>query len=128
MATPAFVYQDPFPLTKDDTEYRLLTRDHIAVDHFAGQEILRIDPEALTLVANEAIRDVSFLLRTRHLEKVAAILKDPEASNNDRFVAMAMLRNADTASKGILPFCQDTGTATVFGKKGQQVWTGFRDE
>ena len=128
MATPQFAYQDPLPLGKDDTEYRLLTRDHVSLHHFGGKEVLKIEPEALTLVANEAIRDVSFLLRTGHLEKVAAILKDPEASNNDRFVAMAMLRNADTASKGILPFCQDTGTATVFGKKGQQVWTGVRDE
>jgi fumarate hydratase class I len=98
------------------------------VSRFDGREILKIEPEALTLLAHEAIRDVSFLLRTAHLEKVAAILKDPQASDNDRFVALAMLRNADTSSKGILPFCQDTGTATVFGKKGQQVWTGVKDE
>ena len=95
---------------------------------FEGKEILKIEPEALTLLANVAIRDVSFLLRTAHLEKVAAILKDPQASDNDRYVALAMLRNADTAAKGILPFCQDTGTATIFGKKGQQVWTGVKDE
>jgi fumarate hydratase class I len=100
----------------------------VSVSQFAGKEILKIEPEALTVLANEAIRDVSFLLRTAHLEKVAAILKDPQASDNDRFVALAMLRNADTSSKGILPFCQDTGTATVFGKKGQQVWTGVKDE
>ncbi len=128
MATPEFVYQDPFPLTKDDTPYRLLSKEHVSVTRFDGREILKIEPEALTLLANEAIRDVSFLLRTPHLQKVAAILKDPEASDNDRYVALAMLRNADTSSKGILPFCQDTGTATVFGKKGQQVWTGVKDE
>jgi fumarate hydratase class I len=128
MATPLFAYQDPFPLGKDTTQYRLLTRDYLSVSQFDGKEILKVEPEALTLLASEAIRDVSFLLRTAHLEKVAAILKDPEASDNDRFVALAMLRNADTSSKGILPFCQDTGTATVFGKKGQQVWTGVKDE
>ena len=128
MASPQFVYQDPFPLEKDTTHYRLLSKDHVSVTKFDGKEILKIDPEALTLLANEAIRDVSFLLRTAHLEKVAAILKDPQASDNDRYVALAMLRNADTSSKGILPFCQDTGTATIFGKKGQQVWTGVKDE
>jgi fumarate hydratase, class I len=128
MATPEFVYQDPFPLNKDDTPYRLLSKEHVSLTKFDGKDILKIEPEALTLLANEAIRDVSFLLRTPHLQKVAAILKDPEASDNDRYVALAMLRNADTSSKGILPFCQDTGTATVFGKKGQQVWTGVKDE
>jgi fumarate hydratase class I len=128
MATPEFFYQDPFPLSQDDTPYRLLSKEYVSVTRFDGKEILKIEPEALTFLANEAIRDVSFLLRTPHLKKVAAILKDPEASDNDRFVALAMLRNADTSSKGILPFCQDTGTATVVGKKGQQVWTGVRDE
>jgi fumarate hydratase class I len=128
MATLEFVYEDPFPLGKDDTEYRSLTRDHVSVSRFDGQEILKIEPEALTLLANEALRDAEFLLRTKHLEEVAAILKDPEASNNDRFVALTMLRNVGVASKGILPFCQDTGTAIVFGKKGQQVWTGGKDE
>jgi fumarate hydratase class I len=128
MATPEFFYQDPFPLEKDTTKYRLLTTDRVSVAKFDGQDILKIEPEALTALANEAMRDVSFLLRTAHLEKVAAILKDPKASDNDRYVALAMLRNADTASKGILPFCQDTGTATVFAKKGQQVWTGVKDE
>jgi fumarate hydratase class I len=128
MATPQFFYQDPLPLGKDTTNYRLLTRKHVSVAQFDSRDVLKIEPEALTLLANEAIRDVSFLLRTAHLEKVAAILKDPQASDNDRYVALAMLRNADTSSKGILPFCQDTGTATIFGKKGQQVWTGVRDE
>lgn len=128
MATPEFFYQDPLPLGKDDTPYRLLTKEYVSLAKFDGKDILKIEPEALTFLANEAIRDVSFLLRTPHLKKVAAILKDPEASDNDRYVALAMLRNADTSSKGILPFCQDTGTATVFGKKGQQVWTGVKDE
>jgi fumarate hydratase, class I len=128
MTTPEFVYQDPLPLAKDTTKYRLLTKDYVSVTKFDGKEILKIEPEALTLLASVAIRDVSFLLRTAHLEKVAAILKDPQASDNDRYVALAMLRNADTSSKGILPFCQDTGTATIFAKKGQQVWTGVKDE
>ena len=128
MAVAEFKYQDPFPITKDETQYRLLSRDFVSVTHFDGQEILKVAPEALILVANEAFRDVSFLLRTPHLEKVAAILQDPEASQNDRGVALAMLRNAEVASKGILPFCQDTGTATIIGKKGQRIWTGVKDE
>jgi len=128
MSVPEFFYQDPFPLEKDTTKYRLVSKNKISLASFDGKEILKIAPEALTALANEAMRDVSFLLRTAHLEKVAAILKDPKASDNDRYVALAMLRNADTASKGILPFCQDTGTATVFAKKGQQVWTGVKDE
>jgi fumarate hydratase, class I len=128
MATPEFVYQEPLPVEKDSTRYRLLTKDYVSVTNFEGNEILKVDPQALTLLANVAIRDVSFLLRTAHLEKVAAILKDPQASNNDRYVALAMLRNADTAAKGILPFCQDTGTATIVAKKGQKIWTGVKDE
>jgi len=128
MATPEFVYQEPLPIEKDATRYRLLTKDYVSVTEFEGHEILKVDPAALTLLANVAIRDVSFLLRTAHLEKVAAILKDPNASSNDRYVALAMLRNADTAAKGILPFCQDTGTATIVAKKGQRVWTGVKDE
>ena len=128
MATPEFFYQDPLPVEKDTTKYRLLTKDYVSTTKFEGKDILKVDPQALTLLANVAIRDVSFLLRTAHLEKVAAILKDPQASQNDRYVALAMLRNADTAAKGILPFCQDTGTATIIGKKGQQVWTGVKDE
>jgi len=128
MATPEFVYQDPFPLEKDTTKYRLLTKEHVSLTKFEGKDILKVEPEALAFLANVAIRDVSFLLRAAHLEKVASILKDPQASANDRYVALAMLRNADTSSKGILPFCQDTGTATVVAKKGQQVWTGVKDE
>src|SRR5574341_1696712 len=128
MATPEFVYQDPLPLEKDSTRYRLLTKEHVSVTKFEGKDILKIEPEALSYLANEAFRDVSFLLRTAHLEKVAAILKDPEASPNDKGVAMAMLRNAEVAAQGELPICQDTGTATIVAKKGQQVWTGGGDE
>lgn len=123
-----FVYQEPFPLEKDDTRYRLLTKDYVSVSSFDGTEVLKVDPQGLVMVANEAIRDISFLLRTKHLEKVAAILKDPEASSNDRGVALAMLRNAEISAKGVLPFCQDTGTATIIGKKGQKIWTGVKDE
>ncbi|MGZ9197300.1 MAG: fumarate hydratase, partial [Candidatus Deferrimicrobiaceae bacterium] len=125
---PEFSYQDPFPLGKDDAKYRLLAKEHVSVAKFGGKEMLKIDPEALALLANQAMRDVSFLLRPSHTEKVAAILSDPEASPNDRGVAVAMLRNAEVAANFILPFCQDTGTATIVGKKGQQVWTGARDE
>ena len=107
MAVADFVYQEPFPLERDTTQYRLLTKEYVSVTNFDGKEILKIEPAALTLLASVAIRDVSFLLRTAHLEKVAAILKDPQASDNDRYVALAMLRNADTSSKGILPFCQE---------------------
>src|SRR5262245_10519755 len=128
MPSPEFQYQDPFPLSKDDTSYRHLTDHYVSISEFEGQRVLKIDPQALVLVANEAMRDVSFLLRTAHLQQVAAILKDPEASANDRGVALAMLRNAEVASQGILPFCQDTGTAIIIGKKGQRVWTGVRDE
>jgi fumarate hydratase class I len=123
-----FAYQDPFPVSGDDTEYRLLTKDFISVIKMEGEEILKIAPEGLVFLANQAIRDVSFLLRAKHNEQVAAILRDPEASNNDRGVAIAMLRNAEVSAKFELPFCQDTGTATIIGKKGQRVWTGCKDE
>jgi len=123
-----FVYQDPFPLQTDDTRYRLLTSDYVSMGAFDGKKVLKVDPAGLTHLAREAMRDVSFLLRPKHLEQVAAILADPESSPNDRGVAMAMLRNAEVAAEGVLPFCQDTGTATVYGKKGQQVWTGGGDE
>ena len=123
----SFHYQDPFPLGPDTTKYRLLTKEHVTVAEFAGQPILKVAPEALTLLANQALHDINFYLRTEHLEQVAAILADPEASDNDRAVALAMLRNAEVAAKGVLPFCQDTGTAQVTGKKGQQVWTGGDD-
>ena len=123
-----FNYQDPFPLSKDDTTYRLLTKDYISTTQLDGEEILKIEPEGLVFLANQAMRDVSFLLRRKHNEQVAQILSDPEASNNDRGVAIAMLRNAEVSAKFELPFCQDTGTATIIGKKGQRVWTGCKDE
>jgi fumarate hydratase class I len=123
-----FAYQDPFPLAPDDTAYRLLTTDYVSMADFDGQEVVKIDPAGLTFLAREAMRDASFFLRAKHLEQVAAILDDPESSANDRGVAMAMLRNAEVASEGVLPLCQDTGTATVYAKKGQQVWTGGGDE
>lgn len=128
MATPAFQYQDPFPLAKDATKYRLLTREGISVSSFDGKEVLKIEPSALERVAREAIREISFFLRSEHNEQVAKILSDPEASQNDKGVALAFLRNAEIAAQGALPICQDTGTATIMGKKGQQVWTGVRDE
>jgi fumarate hydratase class I len=127
MATPPFSYQDTFPLGPDDTEYRLLSKEGISTATFEGCEILKVDPEVLAFVAQQAMRDTSFLLRPKHLAQVAAILDDPEASANDRYVATTLLKNAEIAAEGILPFCQDTGTATVVAKKGQQVWTGAND-
>jgi fumarate hydratase class I len=121
-------WQDPFPLSQDDTPYRKLAGDGVSVTKFDGHDILKIDPETLTRLAREAMRDVSFLMRPGHLKQVAAILDDPEASDNDRAVALAMLRNAEESAHMVLPFCQDTGTAMVYAKKGQQVWTGVRDE
>jgi fumarate hydratase class I len=122
------LYHDPFPLASDDTRYRLLTKDHVSVAQFDGAEVLKIEPEALAQLAREAMRDAAFLLRPAHLVQVAAILDDPEASDNDRGVALALLRNAEVSAHMVLPFCQDTGTATVFAKKGQRVWTGVKDE
>lgn len=128
MATPSFHHQDLFELGPDETEYRLLTREHVKMDVFAGEEMLVVAPEALTLLANQAFHDINFFLRPAHLRQVAAILDDPEASENDRMVALTLLKNADVSSAGLLPFCQDTGTAIVLGKKGQKVWTGGGDE
>jgi fumarate hydratase class I len=121
-------YRNPFPLAADTTRYRHVTGDPVSVSGFEGHKILKVDPEALVRLAREAMRDASFLLRTGHLEQVAAILDDPEASDNDRGVALALLKNAEVAARGVLPFCQDTGTAIVVAKKGQQVWTGVKDE
>ncbi len=123
-----FRYVPPFPLGKDETPYRKVASDLVSVATFEGQEVLKVAPEALTLVAREAFRDVSFLYRPAHLAQLAAILDDPEASENDRGVALALLRNAEVASGFVLPMCQDTGTATIVAKKGQRVWTGGGDE
>lgn len=128
MATPEFKYQEPFPLGKDQTEYYLVSKDYVSVSEFEGQEILKVAPEGLTLLAKQAMHDCSFFLRPAHNQQVASILADPDASENDKYVALTMLRNAEIAAKGILPICQDTGTAIINGKKGQQVWTGGNDE
>jgi fumarate hydratase, class I len=123
-----FRYVEPFPTAGDETPYRKVPSDLVSILPFDGEEVLKVAPEALTLVAREAFRDVSFLYRPAHLAQLAAILDDPEASENDRSVALALLRNAEVASGFVLPMCQDTGTATIVGKKGQRVWTGGRDE
>ncbi len=125
---PPFKYQHPFPLGEDKTEYYLLTKDHVSVSEFEGVPVLKIAKEGLTAMANAAFRDVSFMLRRSHNEQVAKILRDPDASENDKYVALTFLRNAEVACKGKLPLCQDTGTAIIHGEKGQQVWTGFCDE
>ncbi|ANE76234.1 class I fumarate hydratase FumA [Dickeya solani] len=127
MSNKPFYYQDPFPLAKDKTEYRLISSDFVSVSQFEGQDILKVDPQGLTLLAQQAFHDASFLLRPSHQQQVADILLDPEASENDRYVALQFLRNSEIAAKGILPTCQDTGTAIIVGKKGQRVWTGGND-
>jgi fumarate hydratase, class I len=125
---PEFAYQEMFPLAQDTAEYRRLTADHVAGATFEGQEILKIAPAGLTLLAEQAFTDVAHLLRPTHLKLLAKILKDPEASDNDRYVALEMIKNAVISADGIFPMCQDTGTAVIIGKKGQQVWTGGDDE
>lgn len=122
-----FKYQDPFPILKDDTQYKLVTTDYVKVEKLGNREILTIDPKGIELVAKEALKDVSFYLRTSHLEKLRAILDDPEATDNDRFVAYNLLQNAVVAAEGQLPSCQDTGTAIVMAKKGENVYTGIND-
>jgi fumarate hydratase, class I len=130
MATPEFKYQEAFPLGPDQTKYRLVpdTEKYVMVADFDGKEVLKVCPEALAIAANNAMKDLSFMLRPEHNEQVAKILDDPEASQNDKGVALAFLRNAEVAAQLELPICQDTGTAIVMGKKGQQVWTGVKDE
>ena len=115
--TPPFKYQPMFEKGKDTTEYYLLTKDYVSVSEFEGKPILKIEKEGLTAMANAAFRDVSFMLRRSHNEQVAKILSDPEASDNDKYVALTFLRNAEVASKGVLPFCQDTGTAIIHGER-----------
>ncbi|MGM9633239.1 MAG: fumarate hydratase [Alloprevotella sp.] len=125
---PEFKYAPMFQMGKDETEYYLLTKDHVSVSEFEGHPMLKVEAEGITRMINQAFRDVSFMLRPAHNEQVAKILSDPEASDNDKYVALTFLRNAEVAAKGQLPICQDTGTAIVHGEKGQQVWTGFEDE
>ena len=123
-----FRYQPLIELGEDKTEYYLLTKDYVSVSEFEGKPILKVEKEGLTAMAQAAFRDVSFLLREEHNKQVAKILNDPEASENDKYVALTFLRNAEVAAKGQLPLCQDTGTAIIHGEKGQQVWTGCCDE
>ncbi len=123
-----YVHRELLPLGEDSTPYRLLTSDHVSSGTFEGRDILKVDTEGLILLADQAIRDSSHLLRPEHLAQLRKILDDPEASDNDRFVAMEMLKNANISAGGILPMCQDTGTIIVTGKKGNRVWTEGDDE
>jgi fumarate hydratase class I len=127
-AVTDFLYTDMLPLGPDQTKYRLLTSEGVETVEAAGRTFLQVSPEALRLLAYEAIHDIQHLLRPGHLAQLATILKDPEASPNDRFVALDLLKNANIAAGGILPMCQDTGTAIVMGKRGQNVWTTGQDE
>ena len=128
MANKEFFYQEPYPLSTDKTEYYQVSDKYVSTEQFLGKQILKIEPEALTVLAQQAIYDSQFFLRAAHQKQVAAILHDPEASENDKYVALQLLRNAEISAKGILPNCQDTGTATILAKKGQQVWTDCNDE
>ncbi len=123
-----FVYHELLPVGKDDTPYRHLTADFVSTGTFEGREILKVDSAGLTMLADQAIRDSAHQLRPGHLAQLRKILDDPEASDNDRFVAMEMLKNANIAAGGILPMCQDTGTIIITGKKGNRVWTEGDDE
>lgn len=115
---PEFKYAPMFQIEKDDTEYYHLSSEHVSLGEFEGQEILKVEPEALTMLIERAFTDVNFMLRRSHNECVAKILKDPESSENDKYVALAMLRNAEISAKRVLPICQDTGTAIIHGEKG----------
>ena len=123
-----YTHRELMPLGQDQTPYRLLTSDFVSTVEFEGQTIVKVAPEGLTMLADQAMRDASHLLRPGHLEQVRSIFDDLEASDNDRFVALDMLKNANIAAGGVLPMCQDTGTAIVMGKKGHSVWTDGRDE
>lgn len=123
-----YVHHEIFPLGADTTPYRLLTTEHVTARDVDGREILEVDGAALTLLADQAMRDCQHLLRPGHLAQLRKIIDDPEASANDRFVAFELLKNANIASAGILPMCQDTGTAIIMGKKGENVWTSGDDE
>ncbi len=123
-----FKYAPMFQMGKDETKYRLLTTEGVSVGEFEGHKMLKVKPEALTLLAQQCFHDVEFMLRREHNLQVAKILSDPEASENDKYVALQFLRNAEVSAMGILPFCQDTGTAIIHAEKGQQVWTGCEDE
>jgi len=126
--SPDFTYSDLLPLGADKTKYRLVSKEGVSVIKLGDREFLQVEPAALTLLTETAIHDISHYLRTEHLEQLAKILKDPQASANDRFVALDLLKNANIAAGGILPMCQDTGTALIMGKKGQYVLTASKDE
>jgi fumarate hydratase class I len=122
-----FIYEKPFQTGSDTTSYRLLTTDFVQVVESGGRKVLKIDPKGLELLAREAFTDISFFMRSAHLEKVANVLSDPESTDNDRFVAYMLLHNAAISAEGTLPMCQDTGTAIAICRKGEDVWTGGRD-
>jgi len=126
--SPDFTYSDLLPLGADTTKYRLVSNEGVSVIKLGDREFLQVEPSALTLLTETAIHDISHYLRTEHLEQLAKILKDPDASANDRFVALDLLKNANIAAGGVLPMCQDTGTALIMGKKGQYVLTTAKDE
>ncbi len=126
--SPAFNYAPMFQTGEDTTEYTLVTKDFVSESEFEGHPVLKVEAEGLTTLINRAFNDVNFKLRRAHNEQIAQILTDPEASENDKYVALTFLRNGETAAKGILPYCQDTGTAIIHGEKGQYVFTGFCDE
>ena len=123
-----YVHHEMFPLGEDTTPYRLVTSDHVSTVEFEGRTVLKIAPEALTLLAEQAIHDTQHLLRPTHLAQLRKIMEDPEASANDKFIALEFLKNAVIAADGVLPMCQDTGTIIVMGKKGENVFTGGDDE
>lgn len=123
-----FKFETLFPLGEDTTQYRLLTKEHIRIREFEGKEVLMIEPQAITLLTNQAFKDVAHLYRSEHLEKLRKIIDDPQSSDNDRYVALELLKNAAIASEKVYPMCQDTGTAIIMAKKGQQVWTWTDDE
>ena len=123
-----FRFQEMFPLAEDRAEYRRLTDAHVSAGSLDGSEILKLAPEGLTLLAQQAFTDVAHLYRPSHLKLLAGIFEDPESSANDRYVALELLKNAVIAAEMVFPMCQDTGTAIVIGKKGQRVFSGDRDE
>src|SRR5882724_12813839 len=124
---PEFQFQEMFPHGEDTTPYRKLSSDHVGTAKFNGRDVLTVEPEALTLLTAQAFKDISHLLRPGHLAQLRSILDDAQASANDKYVALELLKNANIAAGGILPMCQDTGTAIIMGKKGQNVWVDGDD-
>ena len=125
---PEFIYEDLLPIGEDTTEYRLISTEGVSTFEADGKSFLKVSPEAIRNLTQVAIHDINHYLRSAHLQQLANILEDPESSPNDRFVALDLLKNANISAGGVLPMCQDTGTALVMGKKGQQVLTSERDE